>query len=445
MSAIATLLYKYLRTTFSKLDWELGSVIRELVAQPIVKLAEYATATITSAYNKIDIAYLLEAPEENKEAIDTLFNDLGLATPSTTRSSGTVQILTTSYDDFAIPLNTVFTHDTISVVTNNTYKATLTPQESSDLQLHQIGVNAYAVEVPVVSVSDGVCLAVGAELEWSQLGTDIYEAKVYSAITGGVGAYTPTEKINLIRQQLFPESVTCAKSLLRTINKAIPDSVVDCVFAQNNGTASSDIYIKTTALPESWFVTAKSTAVDANTRKAIIDGTGINKVISVNGTSIDSTYVTHEGRSLIITYAGTTELAKIEVSGLKTAADIQTVLDNFTANTGTVFNVVVPRILQLSIVLPIGGDSLISSSINKITAAVNGSNIDPTNIGDNTLRATLAEQGSTLLAAGTYILTDISTGKTCSSLGSANVGQFTESKKPAVVYTASNLIGTTND
>ena len=443
MSDISTLIYKYLATNFAKQDWSLGSVIRELLAQPMVKLAEEATTAVNASYNQLDIAALLANPEQYPNEIDQLFNTLQLETPQPTVSRGSVQILTSSGDDFVIPANTSFSYNDTTLVTEQTYTATSTPTASSDLILKQIGINAYAVVVPVASLTNGVNIAAEAQLNWSQLGTDVYEVKVYSAITGGVGAYTATEKINLIQQQLFPSDISSAASILKTINNAIPDSAVDCTFATNNKDYCG-IYVKPAAMPEHWTVNGVSTSVATNTCSVSIDGTGIHKVVTVNGAMLGSTVVTRVGRNLTITYAGTPGAVVIDVFGFRSVIDMQQALDNYTANTGVIMNLLTPNPVELSVYIPISGSTLLSSTLNDIVASVNNSQLNSTSIGDATIRKLIEKQDTNLTGAGLYTLRDMVTGKTVSSTATAAVSPFIDNGVPAAVYTATNLISTTN-
>lgn len=445
MSGITTLLYKYLNTAFGKQDWDLGSVLRELVAQPVVGLSETASAAVLDVYNDIDIAALSASPEEHAEAIDNLFRKLELSAPSTKKSSGTVQILTDSYADFLIPTGTTFTHDSVVLVTDASYNATTTPVSATDLQIKQIGINAYVVNVPVVSVADGVSLAANTELEWSSLNTGVYSAKVDSAVTGGIGAYTATEKINLIRQRLFPNTFSCAKSLLRTLNNLYPNTVCDCIFGNKlNAYGAADVYIKTVSAPDKWNIKTQSIGVDVNTRKATINAAGIYKAVSVNGEMLDSTTINNNGSLIDIRYSSADIAADISVLGLSQLPVLQTALDNFTANTGMRFRLLVPRLLELSMLLPVSGGSMTNTTTSAIVAAVNNSTLNNVSIGDNTIKNIIAAQGMSLDGPGTYILKDIATEETLSALSNINVSAFVDSGMPFAIYTAMNLIGVVN-
>ena len=444
MSEISTLLYKYLNQNFGEQNWELGSVIRELVAEPVVDLSDRAVAAVNDVYSRLNIQELVRAPEEHKDEINDLFSVLGLSTPSTTKSHGTIRLLTSSYDSFQVPVNTTFTYNDVTVQTTDTYNATIIPSEAGDVQLKQIGVDAYAVDIPVESVLDGVTLSANTDMSWSQLNSPIYSARLISALTGGIGAYTAAEKINAIRQTLFPSTLTCSKSLLASLNANVPQSTVDCVFAtQHRGTAT-DVYIKPTSLPERWAITAESTEVDANTRTVTISGVGVAEILSINGRMVDSTAIKRVERDLQITYADTTASATIEVLGLQTLASLQKTLDDITYGTGVLFNLLVPRILMLSCYLPVSG-AIIVTTTNTIVQTVNNSIINAVNIGDSMINAALSAQGLSLRGTGTYTLTDISSGVTKTGKGTVDANGFETSDKPFIIYTAQNLIEARSD
>lgn len=444
MSDISTLIYRYLQQNFGKLDWSLGSVIRELVAQPLVKLSEEADTIVNDSYSKLDIATLAQNPEENADAIDKLFTELGLEATQPTVSTGSVQILTASSDDFILPANTGFSYGDITLVTTQTYNVTSLATQSNDIQLKQIGIDSYTAIVPVTSITTGVNIAAGEDLSWGQISSDVYEVKVYSAVTGGTGAYTATEKINDIQQKLFPTAVSGAKSIINTLNSGVPNSVVDCVFAQSTDKNTSGIYVKTTAAPETWVIEGEGKSISVNQCKVSIDGTGIYAVKKVNGTLIGSTNIVRVGRQLEITYSGTAGNVSVEVFGLKTLPELQRVLDSYLANTGVRFDLLSPALVALSMYLPLNGINLSSTNTNAISDAINNSPINASNLGDYTVRSIIESQGGQLISTGIYTLESLTSHKTVSTPSTANVSPFIEQGIPVAVYSAMNLISTNN-
>ena len=437
MSDVSIALYKYLNENFGTLDWRLGSVIRELVAEPIVKLTEEAVANASAQYNKINIAAMVLNPEVYAANIDELFNELGLSTPTPTVSSGLVQILTTSSKSFTIPAGTTFTYNNYTLRVTDTYTATTVPATTNDLGITQIGADAFAVEVPVTSVDTGITLGKGAELSWSKLDTPAYSAVVSSAITGGIGAYTATQKINLIRQMMFPAVATCSGGVLRTINRHFPNMAVDCVFATKQRLDGVGIYVKTVSAPEYWSV---DKTIDSASTTVTIDGTGIYAVVAVNGDAPKS--VVRQGRSLIISCSEASDFV-IEVYGLKDLPRVQAWLDTFTRNTGITLNVLTPKLLDMSMYLRLSGDPLNSTSVNAIVAAVNNSLQNVTALGDAAIQSIVTAQNNSLAGAGTYTLKSFE-GTTTSALSNIDTSPFNSGDEPFAIYTAVNSISTNN-
>ena len=429
MSTLSTLLYQYLSSSFAGLDWEQGSIIRELVAEPVVGLADAANAAINDAYAQLDIQTLLDNPTKYATEIDTLFETLGLTAPAATQSSGTVKILTSSNADIQIPAGSVFTYQDYSLVTGATMTLTLTPEEPGDIQLYPLGINAYYAVIPVTSASAGVNLGVGVELSWYNLDASIYSVSVASTITGGVGAYTPVQKINTIRQRLFPLTLTCRESLLRTINYYLPDSAVDCKFsASNSGSANIELFVKTTAAPQTWSLTPLSAV-------GVISGVGVAQVLSINDDpSIEFTTL-RVGRNIEITPTTDVLIKSVQVLGLKSLTNIQEVLDSFTTGTGLQINVLTPRLLFAAVNIPNTTGTFTNNLLLNVTAAINNTLLDNNIVGDSLVYPILNAGGVGTPYAGTYTLTDPLTGEVSQALVTCDATPFMRYGTPYAIYT----------
>lgn len=452
MTDIATLLYQYLRSQFSGLDWTQGSVIRELVAEPMVGLATQATTAVNNVYNSMDISVLETDPEGNADAIDQLFNTLGLVTPATTVASGVVRVLLTqdTAADVGIALGTNFTFEDVTLSVDQAYTATVSPS-AGQLKLQQVGYNTYAIDLPVVTTTGVGGLSEGTPLAWHGAPSSVYSASVYSAITGGVSPYTATQKLNLIRQRLVPRSLTCREGLVRTLNGETPDLVVDCLPKQQSTGGVVQLYTKTVAAPQVWKITATASPVYESSSytgkySATISNTGIYNIrqvtdssaneITLESTTIDGRYTTIQYEMLTDTGDQSIEL---EVVGLQQLTDAQQVIDRYTANTGVRINVQPPRLLQLSIYLPTNGN-INTTAMTDIVSAVNNSLLNASTIGDSTVTPILAKYNLTLNGTGTYTLQDYVTKKTLSSLSNINPTPFLTTMEPYAIYTSLDKI-----
>lgn len=439
MSDITTLLYQFLKTKFGDLDWDNGSVLRELVAEPVVTLAEMATQAINTAYNAINISALLQAPEENAEAIDQLFDYLGLTATAPRASIGSVRLLTSSAADFIIPAGASFTYgDTVLTVVKQ-YNVKLNTRNDNTLPLTSVGYDAYEVIVPVEGPVTGTSLSAGSALIWNLANNDIYSATVYSTITGNSSEYTATQKINQIRQYLYPTSLTCAEGFLKTINNYSEGLAVDCSVSTQYPATGITLYVKTAQGPGVWRIPVKGTPVDGG-YQANISAIGVSRVRSVIGGTLES--VAWSGRSATIVWSGDTSEVAVEVAGLKDLIDAQTAIDRYTDNTGIRVDVKPPRLLLLSMYLPTTAVSISTEAVNQVVSAVNNSLLNAAGLGDHTTVPILSAAGVSLQGAGTYTLEDIFSGNKQTSLATVNTTPFTAASEPFAIYTTSDKIVT---
>ena len=445
MSIIGTALYKFLASTFGGADWKQGSIVRELVAEPIVGLTDEASAVVNAEYAKLNINTLLEDPTSYSTEIDDLFSELGLSAPTPSQSAGTIRLMLSDYTDIVLTAGTVFSYEDINLRTTAQLKLTLFPA-AGDIQIKQIGIDAYEALVPVVSDTTGAALRAGAVLTWSGLPASVYEVSVASAITGGIGAYTPVQKINRIRQQMFPIGLTCAESLLRALNYIQPESAVDCAFAPQSTGGRVKAYVKTTSSPETWKITLSSTQKSGTTRQVVVPSTGIDSLVSIDSVpySAANVKIEKQPRQWIVEYTGASTPepldVTLEVYGLRELQTLQDSLDSFTQGTGITFDLYVPILLDCSVYLPVNKNSLSSAVVNTIVTAINGTGLNTSRVGDALVRPFLTDAGITMLGTGTYSLGRAVTGEARSAQTAANASPFTDNNTPYAIYGYINTV-----
>ena len=444
MSDLSTLLYQFLKNKFGDIDWDNGSVLRELVAAPIVALAEQATQAISVAYNALNISALLADPEGNSEAIDQLFSYLGLTTPTPTYATGSVRLLLTSPDSFIIPSGASFSYNNTILSVNNSYTVSVGANTTdSTLPITNVRYNVYQVIVPVTANTTGVSLAEGTELVWNMTNRAIYSATVYSAISGGSSDYTATEKINQIRQTLFPQSLSCAEGFLKAINNYASGLAVDCLISSARPQNAVELYVKTVQAPKVWqiAITGTPTGKD-NEYSAVIDGTGISVVRSILEPSAALTGVAWIGNTATVTWTNTTATANatLEVFGLPNLVTAQRALDKYTENMGIKILVKVPRLLEMSMYLPTTASTLSTEAISRVVSAINNSLLNATGLGDHTTSPILQASGISMQGAGTYTLRDMVYGNAQTSVATANTTGFANTDEPFAIYTSSDKI-----
>lgn len=476
MSGISTLLFKFLQKRFGNFDWGNGSVIRTLVAEPVVELSEQAVSAVNNVYNSINIQALLDSPEEHADDIDKLFKSMGLSTPTATVSTGRVRLLLDSDDSFIIPAGASFEYNDVTLMTAQAYTARVidpvNPEDESTDTILEISpvdpvvlngnmtATAYEVIVPVRSITTGINLSEGTELTWNGITTGIYSATVYSTITGGINDYTASQKINLIRQQLFPAAVSAQESVLHAINTNTPDLAVDCAFAPTSPVGYTDVYVKTTAVPSTWRIKDCSIAATAETGvfSLTVPAAGIAYVkrivitAVVNGVPQDTYYpvlsFTRNGHVATITFNGGTgtgapsggDLVDVEVFGLSTMVDVQQALDVYTENTGLNLIACTPELASLQLYIPVASGVVSTAAGTTVAAAINSSLLNATGIGDSMLRPLLATQGISMAGNGTYTIKRYRDGAGKVNLGTADTGLLSAGGKPYAIYSHNDQV-----
>jgi hypothetical protein len=204
---------------------------------------------------------------------------------------------------------------------------------------------------------------------------------VSETITGGFNTYTATQKLNLIRQFLAPQSLTCREGLLRTINGEYPELAADCM-PLRAGVNQMKLVVKPTSAPTN-----------------VVD----------------------------------------QVVTFPTISSAQTAINRYTTNTGINIEVAQPRALKLQMYLPTVG-TLNSAILGEIVTAINNSELNATSIGDSTVLPILSKYNVTMRGAGTYTLIDYATGATMSSLATINPTIFMTTNIPYAIYSALDLI-----
>ncbi len=257
-----------------------------------------------------------------------------------------------------------------------------------------------------------------------------------------MGAYTATQKINLIRQYLFPQALTCREGVLRILNTCVPNSAADCLFANYNGGGTTGVYVKTTNTPETWAVKLPVVGEGAS-RYIIVPATGVYQVLGVNDTA--PTIISRSHREIVLKAPhGANTTATVTLYGLRTLPALQAALDDFTTNTGMTIDLLVPRLFELSIYSVITGGTINTEGMCSVVDAVNNSPLNASNLGDATLRGTLLNQGLNQSAPGTYTLLDTKSGTVHSSLAVMSAQSLPTGNVPYAVYTHLNRVEITN-
>jgi hypothetical protein len=283
-NSLRNILLQEVRDKFPKLDWNLGSVVRELVIEPLSKLGDDLDQYIANAKASLDVQNICANPTKYEDELDEWVDRLGISPPETRASSGTVRITKESPDRMVIPAGTQFSwNDEVVVYTQETYVATKVGSDQdldNRLEYVSYGGSAFSVDIPVIGYVGGGSVASGAPLNWSGAPDDVYDIHVGSAISGGVSSFNVHEKAAKILDALTPDALSGEACIRKALRLNFPDYVRDVVVGEKDVKKpyAVSLYVKPVNSFQQFDVDVKLTD-----GKGVVDGCGINKVTELFG------------------------------------------------------------------------------------------------------------------------------------------------------------------
>lgn len=250
--SLRSVLLQEIRARFPSIDWNLGSVVRELVVEPLAKLSDLLDSRVNAAKSSLDVTHICANPDTYKQEIDSWMSRLGLTPQSAVSNTGTVRIMRTSSSDLTIAEGTQFSWaDEVLLYTENTYiiKKEKSSGDGADVLVYKsYGDAAFSVDIPVTSVAaySSGSLGAGAPLNWAGAPSDVYDICVGSAITGGSGEVGYQEKARQILDSMVPDSLSGEACIKKALRRNFPDLVKDVVVGDKdiNKPYAVSLYIK---------------------------------------------------------------------------------------------------------------------------------------------------------------------------------------------------------
>lgn len=422
--SVSNFIFNYLKNKLPGINWNIGSTIRELMAAPIVTLAEGASSALNEQLNAVTLKTLLQSPEEYKDTIEEIFINLELAENKSTSSDGVVTIFTKSSTPAPVLKNTVFyTSDYTVQVTDNVYPSLAADSSEGNTQLRKLGYQSYSFEVPVSATNVNTYLPINTMMTWDEAPEDVYDIIVTSAISGGRTTMSLEEKLQKIKDYISPEIVSLSDGIAKTLRSSLPDIVADAKYVprdnqnavyantvEHEGINKSYLYVKPLKAPGYEYIEVQGTKATDNTYHINANIVGIIDIIEIYKDSvIVPVHQMHLQNSDVyceVEYTGElTETFSLKVYRLADADIIQKFLDGYTDGSPFYIEVKAPMVFDLGLNFSYSGQDLGVQDYLGICEYVQTMPLDST-FTDNKLSALLQEYSANIEGTCSYTLSD---------------------------------------
>lgn len=363
-NSLRNILLQEVRDKFPKIDWRLGSVVRELIIEPLAKLGDEVDKYINTAKASLDVMNICENPTENEEALNAWAERLGITPPVSKVSSGTVRIVRKNAETLVVPAGTQFIwNDEVVVYTTDTYTLTSPGKNTGSAnRIEYISYygSAFSADIPVSCYPDtGHSLSEGAPLNWTGAPTDVYDIHIGSAVSGGSETYTLYEKAAQIQDALTPDSLSGEACIKKALRRNFPEFVSDVIVGDKDISKpyAVSLYIKPTRSLQQFEI-----PLAIKEGRGTIDGCGIHSILEI----FDSAGVVHKAAIKTSEDFGDTgsvaDIAlsddtisgdfKARVVGFSAYKEINTWLIGAAKSTPFEFNLKLPAVGVVSVICP---------------------------------------------------------------------------------------------
>lgn len=418
--SVANFIFTYLKDKLPDINWNIGSTIRELIATPLVHLADSGIKALNSQVNSVSINSMIANPEQHRDSIEQVFNELELHVNNSITSAGKVTILTRSETPTVVLKNTSFyVGDYAVIVTQDTYPSATITNLNGYTPLHKLGYQSYAFEVPVEAATAFTYLPINTQLSWDEAPSDVYDIVVSAAVSGGRIGFSLYEKAQMIKDYLSPEILSLSAGITKTLRKALPNIVVDACYdtstdirspyAENvfeNGINKSYLYVKPCRAPRYEYVQVYGNKVGS---EYVIDThiIGIIDVVEIKQNAVSLPMRDLEIHNNNIRVKVTTETSDkmftLKIYRMADADIIQNFLDGYTAGSPYYIEIKAPATFDMILDFTYTGQELSTQDYATLCSRIQSLALN-TNFSDSNLSAILNELGATMVGTGSYTL-----------------------------------------
>lgn len=413
--SLSTIIFQELRAAYPSVDWTVGSVVRELIAEPVATLGSLADQYIQDAEQQLNLAAILRNPAQYSAELNLWMERLGLDSTRNRAASGTARIMMTKLSTpVSIMEGTILTWNNVQLTVSETTTWFISATDGANVLTYR-GPNAYEAVIPVTAYDQSnIALSEGSPLNWSDAPNTVYDVCVGSAITGGRVEMTDAEKAAAIQDVLFPAAFSGEYSMNAALRRRLP-LVVNSVKPgrkQDSAVGQVPVYVKTVNAPEVWDIDAVCRSTNGQI-VCEIDGTGVYEVVEVANQygitynfQYDQSQATGDANSTVrITVDGVRDQTPVivRVRGLKTLSAVQTVFAGEEPSTPYTFLSKLPVIVQIDLELHVAaGDTVTDEVLNELQTYISSLPLGTDALNDSTITVFLRERGITLTTATFY-------------------------------------------
>lgn len=429
--SLRAVIIQEMRARFPALTWKLGSLVRELVVEPLARLGDLLDTYIQEAESRLDIEAMCKNPLEHKDSIDMWMTKLGLTDTEGRQSRGSVIIMSETGENMSILQGTVFTwgDDNISLVADES-----STWGSDGRPYIKYGEGSYAAEINVTTTDNNGCaVSPGVALNWVGAPNHVYDIYTGSVITGGRTERSYQEKATLILDALSTKSMSGEACISSALRRQFPDEVADVAVLQNTGAAklgSVNICVKPLNPPEDVML---DTIVcgGVNDTYVIINATGIMWVRDVTDKyntpcPIEKSEMQGDNYRLTINGVSPGDTVRVRCQGFSVIKRCSDWINDFVHGLPFKYNIITPKVDVISLHIPTTGVINTEARV-ALQAYINSKPLD-SNITDSEVSSVLRDYGVTVTGGVIYnssTINDAGSVSTVTTMGSTSGGLST--------------------
>lgn len=411
MSNISDFIFSSIKSKLPTVNWNIGSLIRELIATPIIAVTESAASALAEQVNATNVHRFTENPEDYSDEINQTFYDLGFQEIEAINSTGVVTIYTDTDDILPIFEGTMFHYGEHNVYTTTDVFPGLvnTDNDPRFVQLRKLGVNYYAFDIPVTSAFINVNLAEGVSISWDEAPSYVYNIKVSSAISGGVSSLSLKDKAETIKDYLAPDVIPLNDGITKILKNNLPNIVVDAKYDTNTDNVSY-LCVKTKKSPSTYTREVAAYKISDNLYQLTYKEPGIMSVVEVFKDSDIVQIVSQNVKDNLVSMTISlnndkdVEYVTVKLRGLEDLAEVQTFLDGYLAGAPCSIEVKAPEVFYLGCQFTYSG-TLNSMDVMNLCENIQSYSLDemPT---DTKVASVIGKLDASLVNSVIFTLTD---------------------------------------
>lgn len=428
-------------------SWKVGSLVRELLVQPLVHIGEIIDEYVAKRDRMSDIFSALDNPDENEDVLDYWIAELGLTQGSIDSAEdviGSVSVVVKGYDKVEVPSNSVFSWGDELLLRSNSY-VEIDPRTPSTYKSQVIN-GVVVADIPVVVDSSvGGLVNTGAKLNWTEAPDNVIDIYVGSPIQPSATALSAQAKAVLINSRLTTPSMCGEATTLAGLVREFGTHLCDVKLKKatsNTGRVRTNIWVKQNTAPvvECINLDIRESSIINIQDTSIVE---INYVLDSNKRKLDFRVSFSDDGTIIATADKLNGSVCVEVVRYKNSKEAVDWLNQTQVGGGAILRAKAPAYCELELNIPCSG-SLSSDTLTAISSRINDSQLSPCITDRNVVpileKAGLALNRPIIYTATVHYNGDTNTYTQTGSINFAGLNRVNDA--PVAVYCPINKINT---